>query len=339
MKFLVYIVASLAAVSAVCSRGGGDDGMQRRLESLHRLEAQADSGDPQAMFRLARVLETGDMAMAADTARAFRLYRQAADSMYPPALNYLGFAYYTGTPVLPQDRDTAIMMIEQAAMLGDLSAAANLGWLLSSPHSGVRRDLDKAAYWLSRAAASGNPAPLESLADISMERGDTVAAEALLDNAARKGSMAASRRLLAMRADTLQRMAPLSLMERALDYYHNTGAVALAAGMMDLLVSRRSCEVMSMDEKQAVALALAITAQLHSLGMALPYDYDESLRRFYEAALMGDPSAQYIVAETLDMLPDALLPYGNTADATEWRRRASAAGITDASAALRRLMP
>lgn len=343
MRVLIYIVVAaamaLAAFGSNEYRNESHDEMQRRKESLQHLQACADSGNAEACFRLARVLETGDIAMPADSARAFILYRQAADSLYPPALNYLGYTYYIGNRYVRQDRDSALYLIEKAAMSGDLSAAANMGWLLTQRESGLYRDLDKAAYWLRRAAVSGNPAPLEALADISFERGDSTAAELLLDSAACLGYTPACTRLLSLRADSIERMSPRELMDKALYYYHNTKALQLAAGMFMQLALREDKD----DTKENIIIkahATAITAQLKSLGMVLSYDYDMAMQLFYRAACMGDPSAQYIVGETLDLYPDTFDRYGNDdMEADYWKGKAAQAGITDAHTSLKRLMP
>ena len=64
---------------------------------------------------------------------------------------------------------------------------------------------------------------------------------------------------------------------------------------------------------------------------------------FWHAALLGDPSARYIVGETLQQFPDAFAdehscdPQQRTAE--EWLENASAAGIPDARSAFRRLSP
>lgn len=334
MRKLLILIAAVAAVCvAVVSARGEEEEVNPRLESLRRLEARADSGCPDAIFRFARVLETGDEALPQDSARAFDLYRMAADSMYPPALNYIGYCYYTGNSVLPQRRDTAIMLIEKAAMLGDMSAAANLGWLLSREDAGVHRDLDKALHWLGRAAESGNPAPLASMAGIYMERGDSTKAEQYLDSAARLGDIPSSLRLISIREERYDSMQPQELMREALDYYHTTRALPLAVGIFSKLAEADSETV----DKEIKAYATAIIAQLKSLGLGVAYDYEGAMRMFLEAARMGDPSAQYIVGETLDMTPDA---FGDgVEDAGEWRCKAATVGIEDAHAALRRLLP
>lgn len=338
MRKLLYIAIILSCAGAVWAARDAGDEADRRARSLRLLESRAEAGEAEAAFRLARLIESGAEGFAADTAEAFRLYRLAADSLYPPALNYLGFSYFSGNSVLSADRDTALMLIERAAMLGDVSAAANLGWLLSHDDSGMKPDLDKAEYWLRRAASSGNPMPLAALADISMQRGDTARADALLDSAARAGYAPAATRLLEMRSERYTTMPADSLMREALHYYHG-GAPALAA---PLFIRISVCGDAPVADR---AYATAVVAQMRSLGFILPYDYDGALRMFWHAAQLGDPSAQYIVAETLDMLPDAFASVEDASDiafsltADQWRGKAAEGGVTDSHSAVRRLLP
>lgn len=343
MKKLLLCIAAFMTLCYVVSFAQGDEeSAKRRRESLRRLEASADSGIPDAMFRFARVLEIGDEMLPQDSLRAFKLYRMAADSLFPPALNYLGFCYYNGNSLLAQNRDTAITLIEKAASLGDKSAAANLGWLLSQDSTGVNIDTDKALYWLHKAADSGNPAPLAAIADIYLQRADTVNAEIYLDSAAKLGDVNSSLYLLERREQLYDSMPADTLMVIALDYYHNTRALPLAIGIFYKVIDKP-------DDCLVKAHAMAIIAQLKSLGLGVEYDYEGAMEMFINAAYGGDPSAQYIVAETLVLTPDAfeedavvLKPdafEGDTITSDEWFGKAAAAGITDAHSALQRLMP
>lgn len=330
MRKLLYIAVSTVLLSFFISASGN----VRRDDMARQLQEAVDSGNPAACFHLARMLESSDTLTDSLAARALQLYTQAADSAYPPALNYLGFIRFNGLLGTTADPDTALQLIEKAAMLGDNSAAANLGWLLTQNGTAVRHDPEKALYWLSRAAESGSPIPLEAMADIYLQRGDTVQALSSLEEATLRGGVNAAGRLLKLDAQRFDAMPTDSLMKEALRYYRS-GAPA-----MGLLLMER--DVLRDDAPQSdIALSKAIRAQLMSLGLVLPYDYEGSLRLFHEAAGMGDPSAQYIVAETLDLTPDAFAATDSTMQRTadEWRRAAAAQGITDSRSALRRLLP
>lgn len=110
-------------------------------------------------------------------------------------------------------------------------------------------------------------------------------------------------------------------------------------------------------EEGAVAKALALLGDAYSRGQGVEYDHDRSIQLFYEAALRGNPSAEFVIAELLDIFPDALdllLPTPSQpnkissnalnidpallTNASYWYDRAAAQGITDAATATTRLL-
>ena len=54
------------------------------------------------------------------------------------------------------------------------------------------------------------------------------------------------------------------------------------------------------------ARAMALLGDAYSRGVGVKYSHDKSLAYFARAALAGNPSAMYILAETLEVFPDAL---------------------------------
>lgn len=58
-----------------------------------------------------------------------------------------------------------------------------------------------------------------------------------------------------------------------------------------------------------VSQAHMLVARAYALGNSvLPYDYQESLNHFLEAARLGNPEAIRVIKETLEMFPDAFPP-------------------------------
>ena len=332
MKHLPYLLL-LSLLLPLCLSGNPTE---RRRESFRQLQQMVDSGRPEALFAMARLLEDGNDLVDKDSLRALALYTQAADSAYPPALNYLGYIYFNGLMGQDTDPDKGLRLIEEAAMKGDLSAAANLGWLLSQKGTSVKQDTDKALYWLGKAAQSGSYLPLEAMADIYMQSGDTLRSEECLEEAVMRGSVKSAPLLLQLREEEYAAMSPDSLMQTALRYYHGS-APLMGVLLMEKILDRP--DTSSHDR----ALTLAIRGQLMSQGYLLPYDYQQSLRLFLEAAILGNPSAQFIVAETLDLTPDAFEEYGIKEEekltAEEWRQLATEGGITDSRSALLPLLP
>lgn len=341
MKSLLYFILGTIMLP-YCLSASLNTPANPQEEALRQLEEAADSGMPKACFQLARLLETGKKDLVEpDSVRALALYTQAADSAYPPALNYLGYIYYNGLLGTHSNQKKGIDLIERAAMAGDMSAAANLGWLLSQKDGRVKYDTDKALYWLKKSAQSGNYLPFEAISDIYLQRGDTVVGIQYLDSAAFRGSVQAPYQLLQLREKEYTSLPSDSLINNALHYYHQ------GSPLMGVLLIE---EILNRDDASASTggLARAIKAQLMSQGYILKYDYDQAQSLFYDAALLGDPSAQFIVAEILDMMPDA---FGETGlrnkenvegelpTAEELRAMAAEKGVTDSRTAISRLLP
>ena len=89
--------------------------------------------------------------------------------------------------------------------------------------------------------------------------------------------------------------------------------------------------------------ANALLGDAYSKGIGVPYNHQKSIDNFYKAALEGDPSAQFILAELLEIFPDILK--NTTTEHLEeefylpsyWYARAAEAGITDSESAYQRL--
>ena len=71
------------------------------------------AGDPDAKYRLAKVLE-GGLGVDPDPKRALALYEEAAEANIPAALNDMGYFHFTGELGLPVDRDAALALFREA---------------------------------------------------------------------------------------------------------------------------------------------------------------------------------------------------------------------------------
>jgi TPR repeat protein len=166
-------------------------------ESMHRLRAAANQGDPTAQFLLGHSYESGlgvrkDMsemvhwyARAAearptegpgkperDFSHAFESYRAAAERGNIGAQLYLGLAYDLGQDV-PRNPAEAARWYRRAAAEGSPSAASNLGVLYHNGDS-MPKDSVEAATWFESAAARGSASAQYSLGRMYYQ-GDGVA--------------------------------------------------------------------------------------------------------------------------------------------------------------------
>lgn len=296
------------------------------LRSYRAFEQRAESGDAEAQYRLSALLERGYDTIPADTVRSLSLLRRSAEAGYAPARNYLGFLYGQGI-LLPLDSDSARYWIGLAADGGDVTAAHNMAYmLLNEPE----QDDSLAVSYLEYAADAGLPQALTLLADLYVQgRGvptDTVRAINLYENAIDKGFHDAELRLLNVKGSEWRHLTSDESLEQALRYW-NMGAPVIAAELA----------MQVGPEDAATARAYALLGHAYAQGVGVPYDHRKANEYFARAAILGNPAAQFIIAETLEIFPDALA--GFMADMPEsmtpaaLRESAARAGIRTAEQA------
>lgn len=220
-------------------------------DALQKLFENADAGEPEALYRLARLYETGFDTIQKDSLKSMALYFSAAEKGFAPAMNYIGFKIYN-EKIPEQSLDSALYWIRKAAYQGDVTAAANLGYLLTEGPE-IANDDSEALDWLAVAADGGMPAAQMKLVEVA--------------------------------------------------------------------------------ERLGTPKALALLGDAYSKGRGVVYDHEKSIRYFYEAALGGNASAQFIVAELLDFFPDTL----KEESAEFWYDMAALGGVTDSESAYSQL--
>ncbi|MDE6078112.1 MAG: sel1 repeat family protein [Muribaculaceae bacterium] len=352
MRLLLIVMTLLGMMTTVADR--------QRL-AVREVASKAASGDPKALYDLAMLHDMGYDSIPVDSARSTALYRLAAEAGYAPAQNYLGFRYFNGEAVR-EDLDSALYWMAKAAGNGDAKAANNLGYLLASGER-VTADYPQAIYWLSQAAEAGLPAGMSQLADLyRLGRGcepDTARAEGLYTRAIQAGLHDAELKLLAMKGHKWTLLTPDSAL--SLGKYHYThGAPLIGVTLFENVIAKGdTSSARNGDPAHAsaakedsvtyktVSKALALLGDAYSRGIGVEYDHDKSIELYLEAAMRGEPSAQFVIAELLDIFPDAIKP-DNFPDAIKpderalsdpgyWYSLAASQGVTDADTATRRL--
>lgn len=306
-------------------------------EAIRDLRKRAESRDPEAMYQLARLYETGYDSIAADSVRSMQLYKKAADAGYPKAQNYYGFLLYQGRGV-ERDRAKGLHLMEQAAMAGDPTAANNLGFLMLDTE-GIEPNYENAAFWLRRAADSGMPQAQSSLADLYREgKGvpvDTLRAVELYDKAISKGLVDAQIKLLDMMEREWSGLNAEESLKLGLKYYTHGGET------IGVILFGQAAE-------EGNAKALALLGDAFTRARGADYDHDRALQCYALAAEKGDPSAQFILSELLEIFPDALdaldpvigaetIPACHR-NARYYREQAENGGVLNAEQAQKRLL-
>lgn len=296
--------------------------------ALDMLKLRADSGDSKALYRLAIYYEDNDSIPEA----LDRLHRSAMAG-YAPAMNYLGYCYGSGHLGVRQDSDSALWWIEKAAAADepDPKAFNNLGAMLLYGELGVQQDYQKALYWLKKGAEKGVPTSAAMTARLYLEGlgtpMDTVSAMPYLRQAAKAGILDAAIELADIVIPRTDSLTPEATFELALPYYYDR-ITPVAVPLI-----KRAADA-------DIPLAVAILAQCTAEGIGVQYDYDRAIDLYAHAAALGEPHAQFILAETLQSLPDLLAEtHPELPSAEILYEQAASAGVTDAAEALRPLRP
>lgn len=325
-------------VPAVCPT---HDTPSKTRVALRQLVREADAGNPKAIYNLARLHDSGYDSIPVDSARSTALYRKAAASGFPAAQNYLGYRYFKGEFV-SHDIDSALFWITKAALAGDATAASNLGQIYARGE-GVAKDYNKAMTWLHKATDAGVPAAEVLLANLYAEglgtKADTIKAAALYEKALSHGVREAEEAIISLMKEKWRALPTDSALTLGIKYFRGNAPLA---GVM----------LIEMAAKEDIPQAVALIGLAASRGRGRDYDRQLAEEMFLKAALLGEPSAAYIVAEQLDMFPDsypdsilkslslptdAILPI-TIPEASWWYQKASEGGIDDGAAAINSLL-
>lgn len=339
MRLIVPMLALVCVTLGVIA----DEVTPGRL-ALRKLSERAANGEMEAIYELAKLHDIGYDSIEVDSARSTALYRVAAEKGFAPARNYLGFRYFNGEYVR-QNVDSALYWLVKAAAAGDASAANNLGYLLSNSDV-VSRDYPQAIHWLKIASEAGLPSAQSMLADLLRQglgtEPDTVSAENLYTKAIVEGGLHdAELKLLNMMGRKWEAMPGDSVIVIG-RYFYSHGGPIIGIAVLEDIAPHDNPDV------------LALLGDAYSRGVGVPYDHDKSITYFLNAALLGNPSAQFVIGELLDILPDSLdnetyesvledyfdkenIP-SDIFTAPYWYEKAAESGIIDAESAANALL-
>ena len=280
----------------LCGGVWAQDEVKRQRDALQDLIEKAYGGDAKALYDLAYLHDIGYDSIPVDSLRSTLLYLQSAEKGYPPAMNFLGFRYYTGEAI-NKNIDSAIYWIRKAADSGDITAAANLGYLLTESDE-IPHDYIEASKWLT----------------IAVQEGVTDAQLKLLD----------------IKKEEWLNLTPDSALVLGAKYY--TGKAPIIG-----------TEILQTASLGGIPKADALLGDAYSKGIGVPYDHQKAIDHFLKAAKGGDPSAQFVIGELLEIFPDALnnQPGMENTDMIfpdYWLNKAAENGVTDSESAYQHLI-
>lgn len=300
-----------------------------------KLSERAAAGDAEAIYTLATLHDRGFDTIPVDSLLSTQLYLQAAEAGYIPAMNYLGYRLLSGeVEAIGRDVEKGMEWLEKAAEAGDPKALSNIGWLLMEGKY-VEKDYVKAAYWLSRASRQGLSVAQSMLGDLYRDgKGvpvDTAAADSLYHLAFESGLSDAAYKIEALSQARYDTLSAEELLREG-RYFYLRSAPSLGVKLF-----YRAADMGSAD-------AFALLGDAYTRAIGVPYDHSLSLHYYVKGAMAGNPSAQFVVGELLEIFPDALLDLEfsdgemPSDSPVYWFEKAAEGGVTDAETATRLLL-
>jgi TPR repeat protein len=141
-----------AAESNLADMYSEGKGVPRDWElNVYWLRRAAEHGDASSQLTLSRIYFNGISGVQRDDALGLRWLTKAADAGYAAALLDMARAYDLGRKGVSKDRVKAAYWYEEAAQRGDVQAQ----YFLAERHEsgdGVVKDIDKAIFWMRKAA-------------------------------------------------------------------------------------------------------------------------------------------------------------------------------------------
>lgn len=274
-----------------------------------------------------------------DLRQALRKLVEQADSGVPKAMFELARLHDSGYDSISVDsaRSTALYLL--AAQKGYAPAANYIGFRYYKGEI-VSKDLDSAVYWISQAAENGDITAASNLGYLMLDAPDFPHDEekALfwLQKAAEAGIEEPQLRIVELRSQEWEHLPPDSALRLGEEYYLGYAPI-MGTSLLEIAA------------KSNLPKALALLGDAYSKGRGVVYDHFKSIEYFFQAAVDGEPASQFVIAELLEIFPDALenVPLKKEQseetpdffyDPNYWYEKAAEAGITDSESAFSHLL-
>lgn len=158
---------------------------QAKQDNLKNIIERAQEGDAKSQLTLGITYKEGITGIV-DRDKAFYWFNLAAEQNNSDAQFYLGVLYHNGDNETPPDYAKAINWYEKAANQGQLQAQVNCANIYQFGPEAFR-NIDKATFWLTKAAEQNDPIAHANLGIIAADNKDFKRAAYHLKFAAEKG--------------------------------------------------------------------------------------------------------------------------------------------------------
>lgn len=257
---------------------------------------------------------------------AVRKLAERAETGDGKSLYDLARLHETGYDSIAIDTLRSLSLYMKAAEKGYAPARNYIGFKYYNG-DGLTQNTDSALYWIHLAADDGDITAAANLGYLLTEgRGvahDVPEALKWLTIASEGGVTGAQIKLVELEEEKWKGLPTDSLLKDGIRYYIGRAPI-LGSAILEIVADRD------------VPKAMAILGDAYSKGLGVPYNHQKSIDYFFMAADKGDPSAQFIVAEMLEIFPD-VIPSDSViienSDALYWYERAKEGGVTDSDKA------
>lgn len=328
------IINILSIASLLCglfftpeARGQNETPDSLLRSRIQDMQTKGAKGDAEALYHLSTLYERGYASVEPDSALSRRYLRLAAEGGYAPACNYLGYLIFSSHP---EQRDSAIYWLDRAYKAGDMKAANNMAFILLSDSIPPETDTTRGIALLNEAAEAGVGSALDRLGDIYREgrfvEADTVRARDLYLKAISRKAPDAEKKLLSMMYDKYKLLSSLDALKEGI-VMARAGAETTA-----FILFTRAAE-------DHLPRAHALLGDAYAAAKGTDYNNALALDNYFQGARGGDPSAQFVLAELLEIFPDILSSREEVTENPDytsphyWYTRAAMQGVSSAEEA------
>lgn len=243
--------------------------------------------------------------------------------------------YETGNDTIAPDTIQSRALYLRAAEQGYTPAMNYTGFLYYRGEL-FTQNTDSALFWIGRAAEKGDITAAANLGYLYSESPiipqDISKAVKWLTIASEKGVKETQIKLAQLKRADWEQMESDSLLYRGITYYTGKSPI-LGVAMLEIAAEKNSPK------------AQALLGEAYSKGLGVPYNHDKAIQYFFKAAINDDPVAQFILAELLEIFPDALSDIieesGKDAELMKfpeyWYDKAAGKGVIDSDTAYKLL--
>lgn len=226
-----------------------------------------------------------------------------------------------------QDSSDILSLYKSSAAAGYGPAMNYLGFRYYKG-DGLKHDVDSAIFWIKKAADLGDITAATNLGYLFLEspeipRDETEAVK-WLAKAAEAGVNEAQFKLIELKEDEWRKLPLDSVLNLGINYYTAKSPI-MGVHLIEIAAESENPK------------ALALLGDAYSKGLGVPYDHKKSNEYFFRAAKDGDPSAQFIVGELLEIFPDIFVDRDDEIEEISnpqfWYDKAAAQGVNDSQRA------